>query len=158
MAEATLEAQLEELLDQENFSPSSEFASHAVISDPAIDERASRDPEGFWAEQAGALDWTEKWDRVLDWSNPPFAMWVVGGKLNVAHNCVDRHVEAGRGDRVTLLARRGARGARRHACKLHRDVQRCANALKERKIGPGDLVEIYLPMTPRESRHTVDRG
>ncbi len=158
MAEVTLEAQLEELLDQETFSPSSEFASHAVISDPAIHERASRDPEGFWGEQAGALDWTENWDRVLDWSNPPFAKWFVGGKRNVAHNCVDRHVEAGRGDRVTLLARRGGRGARRHVCGPAQRRPARRQRAEERRIGPGDLVGIYLPMTPRESRHTVDRG
>ena len=102
MAEATLEAQLEELLDQETFSPPSEFASHAVISDPEIHERASSDPEGFWAEQAEALDWAQRWEQVLDWSNPPFAKWFVGGKLNVAYNCVDRHVEAGNGDKVAF--------------------------------------------------------
>jgi acetyl-CoA synthetase len=92
MAEATLESQLEELLDQETFSPSDEFASRAVISDPGIHEQAIRDPEAFWAEQAEALDWAQGWDQVLDWSNPPFAKWFVGGKLNVSQNCLDRHV------------------------------------------------------------------
>ena len=102
MAETTLEAQLEELLDQETFSPPSEFAQNAVISDPEIHERARQDPEGFWAEQADALDWAEKWDQVLDWSNPPFAKWFLGGKLNVSYNCVDRHVEEGRGAKVAF--------------------------------------------------------
>ena len=149
MAEATLESQLEELLDQETFSPSSEFASHAVISDPEIHEKANSDPEGFWAEQAETLDWAQKWDQVLDWSNPPFAKWFVGGKLNVAYNCVDRHVEAGRGDRVAFHWR-GEEGEERDVtyADLHRDVQRCANALKERGIGPGDVVGIFLPMIP----------
>src|SRR5688572_21626985 len=87
MAEASLEAQLEDLLDQETFSPSSEFAGHAVISDPEVYERASQDPEGFWAEQARALDWAQEPEQVLDWSDPPFAKWFVGGKLNVAYNC-----------------------------------------------------------------------
>src|SRR6185436_6118740 len=92
MAETTLEAQLEELLDQETFSPPGDFAEHAVVSDPDIHEKAAADPEAFWAEQAEALDW----------SNPPFAKWFVGGKLNVSYNCVDRHVEAGNGDRVAF--------------------------------------------------------
>jgi acetyl-CoA synthetase len=149
MAEATLESQLEELLDQETFSPSSEFSSHAVVSDTGIHKRASSDPEGFWAEQAEALDWAEKWDQVLDWSNPPFAKWFVGGKLNVAYNCVDRHVEAGNGDRVAFHWR-GEQGEERDVtyADLHRDVQRFANALKERGIEKGDVVGIFLPMIP----------
>ena len=86
---------------------------------------------------------------MLDWSNPPFAKWFVGGKLNVAYNCVDRHVEAGRGDRVAFHWR-GEEGEERDVtyADLHRDVQRCANALKERGIGPGDVVGIFLPMIP----------
>jgi acetyl-CoA synthetase len=149
MAEATLEAQLEELLDQETFSPPSEFAKHAVISDPSIHENAAADPEGFWAEQAEALHWHEKWDQVLDWSDPPFAKWFVGGKLNVAYNCVDRHVEAGNGDRVAFHWR-GEEGEERDITynDLHRDVQRFANALKDRGIGAGDVVGIFLPMIP----------
>jgi acetyl-CoA synthetase len=149
MAEATLEAQLEELLDQEVFSPPSGFAQHAVVSDPGIHERAARDPEGFWAEQAEQLDWAQKWDRVLDWSNPPFARWFAGGKLNVAYNCVDRHVEAGNGDRVAFHWR-GEEGEERDItyADLHRDVQRFANALKDRGVGSGDVVGIFLPMIP----------
>src|SRR5215217_6030954 len=149
MAEATLESQLEELLDQETFSPSSEFAQHAVISDPKVHEEAARDPEGFWATQAEALHWDQKWDQVLDWSSPPFAKWFVGGELNVAYNCVDRHVEAGRGDRVAFHWR-GEEGEERDIsyADLHRDVQRFANALKDRGIGSGDVVGIFLPMIP----------
>jgi acetyl-CoA synthetase len=149
MAEATLEAQLEELLDQETFSPPSEFASNAVISDPDIHEKAEQDPEGFWAEQAESLDWDEKWDQVLDWSDPPFAKWFVGGKLNVSYNCVDRHVEAGNGDRVAFHWR-GEEGEERDItyADLHRDVQKFANALKERGIEKGDVVGIFLPMIP----------
>ena len=149
MAEASLEAQLEDLLDQETFSPSSEFAGHAVISDPEVHELAAEDPEGFWAEQARALDWAQEPEQVLDWSNPPFAKWFVGGKLNVAYNCVDRHVEAGNGDRVAFHWR-GEEGEERDVtyADLHRDVQRFANALKDRGIGPGDVVGIFLPMIP----------
>jgi acetyl-CoA synthetase len=149
MAETTLEAQLEELLDQETFSPPGDFAEHAVVSDSKIHEKAAADPEAFWAEQAEALDWAEKWDQVLDWSNPPFAKWFVGGKLNVSYNCVDRHVEAGNGDRVAFHWR-GEEGEERDItyADLHRDVQKFANALKDRGIGAGDVVGIFLPMIP----------
>src|SRR3954454_14210367 len=92
----TLEQQLEELLDQETFSPPDDFKQQAVVSDSAIYEQAE-DYEAFWAERAETLDWDPQWDQVLDWSTPPFAKWFVGGKLNVAYNCVDRHVEAGNG-------------------------------------------------------------
>jgi acetyl-CoA synthetase len=146
---ATLEAQLEELLERETFSPPSSFAEQAAVSDPSVHERAERDPEAFWAGEAEALHWHTKWDRVLDWSDPPFAKWFVGGKLNVAYNCVDRHVEAGNGDRIAFHWR-GEEGEERDVtyADLHRDVQRFANALKDRGIGPGDVVGIYLPMIP----------
>jgi acetyl-CoA synthetase len=146
---ATLEAQLEELLGRDTFSPPQGFAEHAVVSDPSVHEQAERDVEGFWAGEAEHLHWDEKWDQVLDWSNPPFAKWFVGGKLNVAYNCVDRHVEAGNGDRVAFHWR-GEEGEERDVtyADLHRDVQRFANALKDRGIGRGDVVGIYLPMIP----------
>jgi acetyl-CoA synthetase len=146
---ATLEAQLEELLERDRFSPPAGFAEQAVVSDPAVFEQAEGDPEGFWAQEAGRLDWAEPWHTVLDWSNPPFAKWFEGGKLNVSHNCVDRHVEAGNGDRVAFHWR-GEDGEEREVtyADLHRDVQRFANALKERGIGAGDVVGIFLPMIP----------
>jgi acetyl-CoA synthetase len=145
----TLEQQLEELLEQERFSPPDEFRSHAVVDDPSIYERAEADPEGFWAEQAEALDWDTKWDTVLDWSNPPFAKWFVGGKLNVSYNCLDRHVEAGRGSRVAYYWR-GEEGEELDVtyADLLRDVQRLANGLKDLGVGKGDIVGIYLPMVP----------
>ncbi|KAA5824934.1 acetyl-coenzyme A synthetase, partial [Saccharopolyspora hirsuta] len=71
-------------------------------SDRAVDQSQDADREAFWAEQAGELHWERKWDQVLDWSGAPFAKWFVGGRLNVAYNCVDRHVEAGNGDRVAI--------------------------------------------------------
>jgi acetyl-CoA synthetase len=145
----TLEQQLGALLEQERFEPPEEFAEEAVVTDPGIFERADQDPEGFWSEQAEALHWNQRWDQVLDWSNPPFAKWFIGGKLNVAYNCVDRHVEAGNGDRVAFHWR-GEEGEERDItyADLHRDVQRFANALKDRGIGPGDVVGIFLPMIP----------
>ncbi|MEA2280921.1 MAG: acetyl-CoA synthetase, partial [Solirubrobacteraceae bacterium] len=145
----TLEQQLGALLDQERFEPPEAFAKEAVATDAGIFERADQDPEGFWSEQAEALHWHEHWDQVLDWSNPPFAKWFIGGKLNVAYNCVDRHVEAGNGDRVAFHWR-GEEGEERDItyADLHRDVQRFANALKDRGVGPGDVVGIFLPMIP----------
>ena len=93
---------------------------------------------------------TEKWDQVLDGSNPPFAKWFVGGKLNVSYNCLDRHVEAGlrrRASPSTGAARR-ARSATSPTPRCYADVQRFANALKDRGIGAGDVVGIFLPMIP----------
>jgi acetyl-CoA synthetase len=146
---ATLEAQLEELLEVESFDPPEGFREQAVVKDGSLYEAAERDPEGFWAEQAGELHWDQPWDQVLDWSNPPFAKWFVGGKLNVSYNCVDRHVEAGNGDRVAFHWR-GEEGEERDVtyADLHRDVQRCANALKDHGIAAGDVVGIFLPMIP----------
>src|SRR5687767_3379420 len=132
---ATLEAQLGELLDQEVFPPPNDFAEQALLGDPAIYERAEEDPEGLWAEQAEALDRSRPWDQVLDWSNPPFAKWFVGGELNVAHNCVDRHVENGLGERVAFHWR-GEEGEERDVtyADLHCDVRRFANVLKDHGI------------------------
>src|SRR6478735_5890236 len=145
---ATLEDQLEELLDQETFPPPDGFKEQAVVSDDAIYEQAE-DYEAFWAERAETLHWDTKWDQVLDWSNPPFAKWFVGGKLNVAYNCVDRHVEAGNGERVAYHWR-GEEGEELEVtyADLHRDVQKLANGLKSLGVKKGDVVAIFLPMVP----------
>ena len=147
---ATLDQELGQLLEQETFSPPDAFREHALVSDPSIYETAEADPEGFWAERAGDLHWFEPWEQVLDWSDPPFAKWFVGGKLNVSYNCLDRHVEDGRGDRVAYHWR-GEEGEERDVtyAELLADVQRFANALKDRGIGPGDVVGIFLPMIPQ---------
>src|SRR5215207_1498195 len=142
-------ATIDQLLEQETFPPPEEFRERAVYSDPSIYDEAERDPEGFWARQAEDLHWDSKCDQVLDWSNPPFAKWFVGGKLNVSYNCLDRHVEAGRGERVAFHWR-GEEGEERDItyASLHADVQRFANALKDRGIRAGDVVGIFLPMIP----------
>src|SRR5215213_9241414 len=150
MADTTsLESQIEELLDQETFEAPTEFAENALVTDTSTFEQADEDLEGFWADQAEQLHWFKKWDQVLDWSDPPNAKWFVGGELNVAHNCVDRHVEAGNGDRVAFHWR-GEEGEERDVtyADLHRDVQRFANALKDLGVQKGDVVGIYLPMIP----------
>jgi acetyl-CoA synthetase len=146
---ATLESQIGELLDQETFDPPKEFAEAAVVTDDSVYETADQDFESFWAEQAEALHWHEKWDQVLDWSDPPNAKWFAGGKLNVAYNCLDRHVEAGNGDRVAFHWR-GEEGEELDVTyeELLRDTKKLANALKDHGIGPKDVVGIFLPMIP----------
>jgi len=147
---ATLDQELDRLSEQETFPPPDEFRERALVTDESMWEEAQADREGFWARQAEELlDWDQKWEQVLDWSNPPFAKWFAGGKLNVSHNCLDRHVEAGRGDRIAFHWR-GEEGEERDItyAELHADVQRFANALKDLGIGAGDVVGIFLPMIP----------
>jgi acetyl-CoA synthetase len=144
-----IERELAELLDQETFEPPAGFVEKALISDTSVYEEAARDPEAWWSEQAEALDWFERWDSVLDESEAPFHKWFGGGKLNASYNALDRHVDAGRGDRVAFHWR-GEEGEERDVtyADLLRDVKRLANVLKERGVEPGDVVGIYLPMIP----------
>src|SRR3954454_22145617 len=146
---SSLEQDLERLLEVESFDPPDGFREQANISDEGIYEQAESDWKGFWEQQAEALDWQQPWETVLDDSDPPFYKWFVGGKLNVSYNCVDRHVEAGNGERVAFHWH-GEEGETRTItyADLHRDVQKFANALKDRGIGKGDVVGIYLPMIP----------
>jgi acetyl-CoA synthetase len=147
--ERTLERELEELLEVEKFDPPQSFVEQALLSDPSIYDEAERDPVGWWERQARALDWFQEWDTALDDSNPPFFKWFVGGKLNVSYNCLDRHVEAGLGDRVAFHWRGEEREERDITyADLLRDVQKFANALRDHGIGAGDVVGIYLPMIP----------
>ena len=145
----TLSGTLEELQQVEQFDPPETFREHALIQDRSVHDEAARDPEAWWAEQAKALDWFSAWDTVLNESDPPFYKWFEGGTLNASYNCVDRHVEAGRGDRVAFHLR-GEEGEERDVtyADLHRDVQRFANALKDHGIGKGYVVGIFLPMIP----------
>jgi acetyl-CoA synthetase len=144
-----IEREIGELLDQERFEPPKEFREKALVSDEGLYEEAGRDPEAWWAKQAEALHWFEQWDQVLDESEAPFYKWFVGGKLNASYNALDRHVEAGQGDKVAFHWR-GEEGEERDVsyADLLRDVKRLANVLKERGIGAGDVVGIYLPMIP----------
>jgi acetyl-CoA synthetase len=144
-----LDRELASLLDGEYFPPSAEFRKRALLSDPKIYEEAESDWQGWWVRQAEQLHWFKKWDTVLDDSNPPFYKWFVGGKLNVSYNCLDRHVEAGRGDKVAFnwLGEDGTERKVTYA-NLLADVERFANALKNLGIKKGDVVGIYLPMIP----------
>jgi acetyl-CoA synthetase len=144
-----LDGELASLLDVERFDPPAEFREQALLSDPAVYERAAGDPQAWWAEQAQELDWFQKWTRVLDDTDPPFYKWFTGGTLNVSYNCLDRHVIAGRGERVAFHWR-GEEGQERDItyAQLLEEVQRFASALKALGVGKGDVVGIYLPMIP----------
>ena len=144
-----LDAELGRMLEVERFEPPSEFREHALLNDPVIYEQAARDPQAWWAEQAQKLDWFTPWDRVLDDSNPPFYKWFVGGTINASHNCLDRHVDGGRGERVALHWR-GEDGEERDItyAELLAEVKRFASALKDQGVSKGDVVGIYLPMIP----------
>jgi acetyl-CoA synthetase len=144
-----LDHELAELLEVERFDPPAEFRAHALLNDPEVYERAASDPLGWWTEQADRLDWFERWHTVLDDSNPPFYKWFLGGRLNVSYNCLDRHVLAGRGERVAIHWR-GEGGEERDItyAQLLEDVTRFAGALKDLGVEQGDVVGIYLPMIP----------
>ncbi len=148
MAEESTHATLSNLsTESRSFAPSQEFAAQANATADWY-EHADQDREAFWAEQAERLHWDQKWDQVLQW-DAPFAKWFVGGKLNVAYNCVDRHVEAGHGEQVAIHWE-GEPGDTRTITysDLRREVCKAANALVELGIGAGDRVAIQLPMIP----------
>jgi acetyl-CoA synthetase len=134
--------------DGRTFAPPEEFAAAANVG-AGIYAEASADRLAFWAAAAQRLDWAQQWDTVLDWSNPPFAKWFVGGKLNVAHNCVDRHVASGHGDQVAYHWE-GEPGDTRTItyAQLKDEVCKAANALVELGVQAGDRVAIYMPMIP----------
>ena len=144
-----LEHELERMLEIEFFDPPEEFKQHALLNDPSIYEEAEKDWEGWWKKQAEELRWLEKPTQGCDSSNAPFVKWFADGKLNVSDNCLDRHVEAGNGERVAFHWR-GEEGEERDItyADLHHDVQRFANALKDLGVEKGDVVGIFLPMIP----------
>jgi acetyl-CoA synthetase len=137
------------LHEDRRFEPPADLAENANVKEEAY-ERAASDPEAFWAEAAERLDWDTKWDRVVDWDNPPFAKWYVGGKLNAAYNCVDRHVEAGKGDKVAFHWVGEPEDDTRDItyAELKDQVCQAANALTDLGVEAGDRVAIYLPMLP----------
>jgi acetyl-CoA synthetase len=143
--ERTIEALLSE---KRVFEPPEEFRARALVRDRSIYERAEADYEGFWAEQAELLSWSEPWERVMEW-DPPWVKWFVGGKLNVSYNCLDRHVGAGGGEKVAFYWE-GEPGDRRTItyAQLLDEVCRFANALKSLGVRKGDRVNIYLGMVP----------
>ncbi len=144
-----VQPEIEALLsERREFPPPAEIARNANAQ-ADIYARAERDFEGFWAEEAEQrLDWYRKWDQVLEW-DLPYAKWFVGGRLNVAYNCVDRHVERGLGSKVAYHWE-GEPGDTRTItyADLQREVNKCANALQTLGVKTGDRVGIYMPMIP----------
>ncbi len=137
------------LHESRRFPPSDEFAAQSIAR-PELYAEAKSDRLEFWADRARELvHWHEPFTQTLDWSNPPFAKWFADGKLNVAYNCLDRHVEAGNGDRVAIHWE-GEPGDSRSItyAELTAEVKRAANALASLGIGQGDRVAIYMPMIP----------
>src|SRR5918998_68310 len=131
------------------YEPPEKFAREANVGEASIYEEAEQDYEGFWAERARELHWFKEWDRVLDW-DPPEAQWFVGGKLNVAYNCLDYQVEQGRGDKTAILWQGDEPEDSRTFTysELKAEVEKFANVLKDLGVQKGDPVAIYLPMIP----------
>ncbi|TMA36980.1 MAG: acetyl-coenzyme A synthetase, partial [Deltaproteobacteria bacterium] len=153
MSDPTSQAAIDSVLKEHRvFPPPEPFSGRASVPSRArYDElyrRSLDDPEAFWGEMAARLRWTARWERVLDWQ-PPFAKWFVGGRLNIADNCLDRHLAGPRRNKAAIVWE-GEPGDRRvltyHA--LHREVCRFSNVLKGLGVKAGDRVGIYLPMIP----------
>jgi acetyl-CoA synthetase len=137
------------LHENRRFEPPEDLAAHANVTAEAYDE-ASADRLAFWEKAAERLDWDTKWTEVLDWSDAPFAKWFVGGKINAAYNCVDRHVENGKGDKVAYHWVGEPDDDTRDItyAQLKDEVCQAANALTELGVRAGDRVAIYMPMIP----------
>ena len=143
------DAEFSDLLHEDRtFPPPAAFRAGARITDEGIYAEAERDPEAFWARCAEELEWSRRWDTVLDWQ-PPHAKWFVGGQLNVSVNCLDRHARGPRRNKAALIWE-GEPGDRRTFTyfDLFREVSAFANVLKSRGVTKGDRVAIYLPLIP----------
>ncbi|UTT61480.1 acetate--CoA ligase [Microcella humidisoli] len=145
MSETSIDSLLHE---DRRFPPSPEFAA-AAVAKPELYDEARADRLEFWADRARELHWHRPFTETLDWSNPPFARWFADGELNVAYNCLDRHVLAGNGDRVAIHWE-GEPGDTRTLtyAELTREVKRAANMLAALGVSRGDRVVIYLPVIP----------
>ena len=150
MSEATDSPNISDLLwEQRKFPPSAAFQANALVSETLLYDIASEDYEAFWATQATeTVTWNKPWNTICEWKSP-YSKWFIGGELNVAYNCLDRHVEAGNGSKVAIHWE-GEPGDTRtltYAWLLD-EVQKFSNALKGLGVQKGDRVNIYLPMIP----------
>ena len=150
MSESTA---IETILNESRlFPPPADFASTAEVSSfeeyEKLYARAEADPESFWAEQADALHWFKRWDKVLEW-NEPFAKWFVGGKMNIAYNCLDRHLTTWRKNKAAIIWE-GETGEIKTITylQLQQEVSRFANVLKSLDVKSGDRVALYMPLVP----------
>ena len=141
--------EIDVLLDEKRtFAPTAEFATTAHVNDQSPYETAALDRQSYWERLAQKLDWFEPWDEVLTWDSP-FSKWFVGGKLNVAYNCLDRHLNSSRSDQAALIWEGEPGDTRTYTyAQLHDAVCRFSNALKNLGVTRGDRVTIYLPMIP----------
>src|SRR5436309_4993578 len=141
-------------MDQKQiFPPPKEFSQRASIKSiteyQQLYAAAAKEPEKFWEEQAERLLWSKRWSHALDWSNPPFSKWFVGGKLNVAENCIDRHLVGARRNKAAIIWE-GEDFQQQIVTyqELHRRVAKFSNALKKLGLKTGDRSIIYMPMVP----------
>lgn len=154
MSQESFEGQVDSVMVESRlFPPSDEFVAKSRVQGmegyQKLYDRAAADPEAFWAEEAREhLHWFEPFTKTLEWENP-FAKWFVGGKTNVSYNCLDAHIAAGNGDRTAILWE-GEPGDTRTLTysELHKEVSLFANVLKKVGVQQGDVVSIYMPMTP----------
>lgn len=143
--EKTIEALLKE---KRTFSPSKKFKDKAHVSSDAIYRKAKRDREKFWEDFALELDWFKKWRKVLSWK-PPHAKWFLGGKINISHNCLDRHITTHRKNKAAIIWEgEFGKTVTLTYWELYREVNKFANVLKGLGVKKGDVVTIYLPMVP----------
>jgi acetyl-CoA synthetase len=131
------------------FTPPAEFTAHAHVRDTSVYDKAERDSEAFWAAFASELEWSRRWNKVLDWTDPPHAKWFVGGQLNASVNCVDRHIATARRNKAAIIWE-GEPGDRRTLTyfDLYRQVSAFANVLKSLGVKKADRVAIYMPLVP----------
>ena len=136
------------LQENRKFPPSDDFKQSALLSDPAVYDKAASNPEAFWESEAKKLEWFTKWNKVLDWT-PPHSKWFIGGTLNVSVNCVDRHIKTAYRNKAALIWE-GEPGDRRTLTywDLYVEVQKFANVLKKLGVKRGDRVAIYMPLIP----------
>ena len=137
------------LHENRKFAPAADFAANAVVTAADYAE-ADADRPAFWAKQARELlTWSKDFTEALDWSNPPFAKWFVGGEVNAAYNALDRHVENGLGDRVAIYFEGEPGDTRSYTyAQLTEEVKKAANAFESLGVAKGDRVAVYLPMIP----------
>lgn len=148
---STIESVLQE---QRVFEPPVDFSRSARIGGMeayrTLADAARQDPEAFWGDAARKeLSWFKPFDKVLDWSDAPFARWFEGGTTNISHNCLDRHLQGEKANKTALIWEGEPGDVRRFTYReLHAEVCKAANALKAMGIGKGDLVALYMPMVP----------
>ncbi|HRQ32782.1 MAG TPA: acetyl-coenzyme A synthetase N-terminal domain-containing protein, partial [Anaerolineales bacterium] len=138
-------------LEGEVFYPSEQVVAQARVKDwDALAKKADKDFTGFWADEASELEWFKKWDKVLDDSNKPFYKWFAGGKVNIVHNCIDRHLKTHRKNQLALIweSEDGRETRTFSYFAMNREVTRMANIIKAMGVRKGDRVTIYMGRIP----------